>query len=216
MDYLSNKTLTEKYQCLYDSLIKALNEDENGILSIVLEYYGKKKMYKLSRQVLGDVVDDILTEHPRIYQYREAYMALDRNEKFLAYNSDDAKMKIKNGIRIWKCDYNKYMKIREDLTNLSIPGGKSIIDNLLEIGPNPTMALNEDQRISKYYTGLLVNKLWRSKYDYENNISAEQIKNRMFNDILNDPIKALNDNKYVFGAFAYYAGCCDIEINIYK
>lgn len=210
MEYLYNMTLTEKYECLYDSMIKAFNADDKGILSIILEYDGKKKLYKLSRQLLDDIIDDILIDHPMIYQYREAYAALDRNERFLAYNSDDAKTKTENGIRIWKCDYNKYMKIKKDLTDLSTPGGKHIINKLLEIGPNPTMVLNSDPRISKYYTILLVNKFWRSRYDYENDISSEQIRNKMFSDILNDPIKALNENKYVIGAFVYYAGSYDV------
>lgn len=190
---------------LYQSLYSILAYVKPGLLKYENEYHGNKEEFIIREENLLYVIDDILCDHPRTMQYREAVHALIKNELHLSKNTKHSENRRELKLDICKYDHVKYMKIRENMLNLYSSGGKEISDELYEIGENPTNNLSNNYNTNKYYRSLLVNKLWRSKDDYDRNLSASNIKTKMIEDILIDARNAMKHNKYVFAAFWEYA-----------
>lgn len=197
---------TVLYDTLYDAMTKLFHQKMEGIYTITIDYYETRRIYTVPNHQMSNIIDDILHEHPRILTYREAYNALLRNEHSLVRSKTELDYKVKNGIRVWKCDYTSYMSVRDDMFDLSISGdGKRIAERIQQLGPNPTYFLSNDVVTSKKMCSVLINKLWRTKEDAYANLPADIIKARMINDIIASPVDALENNSYVFGAFSEYA-----------
>lgn len=188
---------------IYQQLSSALKEQSSDVFVYENEYQNIKETFVITRENLYHVADDILNNHPRILQYREAVHCLIKNE-LLMPNKE-----IHSNSKYWITSndpcYMEYVSIRDDMLNLETPYSPSVVDSLYEIKYNPCTNLSNDAVLNKYYRDLLMYKLWRTKLDFDNKVDKDTIYKQMLVDISTDGRHALKQNKYVFAAFWEFA-----------
>lgn len=192
---------------LFDRIItnlKPVGKSELGENHFIAEWswQGTKEQYFLTYKTVNDLVSDILDEHPRCWDYRKACIALMNAEVGIVNPIDQTY----RGPKPWYVDYNAYWTARNEMMDLYTPTGKHIFDAITKLGPNPTQGLGEDLVESKRLASILINKLWRTKKDFTTKIDAEVIRKKMIEDLLRDPIKAMQCNSYVYSALKEHSG----------
>lgn len=193
---------------IFDKLSSICTAYGPNVLKYEHEYQGKTETYIITIPNLRNVCSDIVYEHPRTVQYREAVHSLIKNEHYKPHLSqyvEDEKVLPKHSPDKSVDEHTTYMGIRTRLLDLSTDTEKDIAKELYELKSNPLDNLSPIPVTNKYYASLLVYKLWRSKSDFNQGISMYAIRRYMIDLIMTDPRKAIISNKYVFAAFWEYA-----------
>jgi len=159
--------------------------DKESIYSVQWKWGNKTETYYMRRQDVSNMVMDILNDHPKCWTYRYALNLLSNVE--LPYGTDE------------------YYDVRDRLLDLSYTNRTEVFNSLVNIGPNPTQYLHNDPTKSKIYAGILINGYWRSKNDHINNVPLNAIRRKMIQDVLSNPIDAMQHNSYVYGALMDYS-----------
>ena len=199
---------------LFDSLILGFERvpfDEYFMYKVErVSREGKPEVFYFEAKDLARVVDDLIDEHPRIWEYRVAQNILMDQERYI-HRPDREDMS--QDRRMYKTDYRQWDKVRNALIDPSKGTGTPIVRALRAMGPNPTMRLydeassspEETPSSSKFRSNLLMNNLWRTKSDFEAKKGVRKIKEEMYEQILTAPVKAVQDNRYVYSAIRDYA-----------
>jgi len=200
------KTLSMHDQ-LFDRIVNTLNHmgkslsGENVFMAQWI-WQGTVEKYFLRYKDISDLVSDILEEHPRCWDYRKATIALMNSEPGIV----DPVKSTYRGPKMWYVDREKYWTARNQMMDLSTPTGKHIFDGIINLGPNPTQGLGKDLDESRRLSSVLINKLWRTKKDFILQLSVESIRSGMLTSLLNDPIKTMQSNSYVYAALKEHSG----------
>lgn len=178
----SSSLYQQLYNCILGALIPfGISRDGEHVYKIEWEYMKRPEVYYFRRKDISNMVQDILYEHPRRWNYRMAINALCIQEQFLTK---------------WKCNSITYWNIRNKMVDLSNADCSSVFDSLATLGPNPTLGLDPDVKTSKKLASILINKIW-----YSGTISEPSIVRRnMIKDLLENPAKAMQTNTYVYSA----------------
>jgi len=199
------------------------DHNSSGYLyTISWEYQGTKETYLFAEDDLVFLTMAIHREHPVCSLYMESLLALEKAEgpvkdisgKFGCQPSEPesrfvwSMMDTKFGRRPkWPCDATKYMEIKKEMLTLGeemppYEDGTIIMKALASIGVNPTQGLNPNPAISKSMASRLINRQWKSKNDFNSPIKS--IRAKMIDDILKDPVKAFQENTYLYAFLRKY------------
>lgn len=192
---------------LYNKIISALrylgkDESDRDIFAVEWDWQGAKEQYCLSRRDIMFLVEDILYEHPRCWDYRKAVIALIKSEGGIV----DPITRIYRGNKKWYINADTYRSVREKILDLSTPPSKDIFNELIKLGPNPTQGLGSSLEESKFASSILINKCWRTKKDFVAKVTVEDVQKKMISDILSNPISAMKNNAYVYSALKEHSG----------
>lgn len=193
------------------------HRSNDHLYAISWEYRGKKETYLFSENDLISLVIAIHREHPVCSLYMESLLALEKAEgpfintspsvgstPVLAWSMVSTKLGKKPK---WPCDANEYLEIKQKMLTLgddlpSYEEGSIIMKSLALLGVNPTQALSADIAISKSMASRLINKQWKGRADIC--VSLKDIKSKMVQDVLNDPVKAFQENTYLYALLRKY------------
>lgn len=188
---------------IYNSLLYVgKSATGENIYSVEWKWKDTTERYFLGCKDINYLVSDILDEHPRCWEYRKATIALMNAEIGIV----DPIHNVYRGPKAWLINCDAYYNIRAQMMDLHTPTGKHIFDGIVNIGPNPTQGLHKDILESKRLASLLINKCWRTKKDFDLQIDPEITRNKMIEDILSNPIKAMQNNTYVYSALKEHSG----------
>lgn len=188
---------------LLTSIISRLSRDHDNdhIFIVEWEWNGNRETYRFGYRELIYLIYDIVELHPRCWDYRHAASALLEAEKGIV----DPVTHEYEGTKAWYVDIDRYYAMRGELLNLYTPVSKDIFQSITSLGPNPTQGLSQDKDESKRLANLLINKCWRTKRDFVNKLSTDEARSTMIKSLLDDPIKAMQCNSYVYSAVRQYA-----------
>lgn len=179
------------YDRIFESLsYHAVSFSGEHIYKVQWQYKAATEVYFLRYKDVHRMVDDILDEHPKIWSYRRALNALCESERTTSN---------------WKCDPNRYWEIRERMLNLNDENTTSVFEDLRTLGPNPTQRLSADIPTSKKFATSLINKGWRTEKDLKSKSNALSIRSKIVTDIMEDPLRAMQVNEYVYSALKDYS-----------
>lgn len=192
---------------LFERIIGALQfvgKDSNDrcVFSVQWSWNGTKEIYYFGYRDVMHFVDDILDEHPRCWEYRKAVIALIESESGIV----DPVSHTYRGQKAWFVNHSAYYDVRNKMLDLTTPTGKHIFDAITKLGPNPTQGLCDNLEESKRLANLLINKCWRTKKDFYQQVTANDVRIGMIKDILVDPINAMQSNSYVYSAMKEHSG----------
>jgi hypothetical protein len=203
--------MTELYNRLYNHIRSNLVARGDGAYVAEWDYRGSMERYVFTNQSLSEFVDDVLNGVPMTSMYRNAVNMLLVQEAKLP-SSPDVYCIIRKNDAI-ECDYTKYMAIRARMLNVEndTPSyRKGIMQDLLNLGRNPTQTVGNNPSEYKFNCTLLVSGLYRTKQDYSKDTPAcrktfGDIKTNLFKDLMRNPILALQSNEYAYSALTQYA-----------
>lgn len=177
---------------IYELLLPAFTPLFSGYYSVEWEYRGKKEKYVMHARDIHEMAQDIVLEHPRTWEYREACLALIREEGKYYENE-------------YEYTSGTYRPLRASMLDLSTPGGYEVLQGLIALGPNPTQDLSDDEKTCKYLCNCLVNKLWRTRKDFDARLTATDIREKMLSDLKRNALMSLQTNSYIYAALREHA-----------
>lgn len=200
-------TGSDLHERLFNRILASLvfvGENNHGeeFFSAKWEWGGHKEVYHLRRKDVSNFVSDVLYEHPRCWDYRKASIALVTAEQGIVHPVTHMYC----GPKPWFVDYYKYKELRTEMMDLSLPYNDSVYTSIIELGPNPTQGLSEDKNESKRLAGLLLYKSWRTKKDFISKRSVESCRESLLKELFDNPIKAMQNNGYAYGALKEHSG----------
>ena len=192
---------------LFNCIVKSLKHvgktlSGENIFMAEWDWQGTNEQYFLRYKDINNLVSDILDEHPRCWDYRKATIALMNAEPGIVHHV----YRTYRGDKAWYVDHTAYWYARNNMMDLTTPTGKHIFDGITNLGPNPTQGLSSDLIESKRLASILINKLWRTKKDFNMQLDPEVARSEMIRAILYNPIIAMQSNNYVYAALKEHSG----------
>ena len=197
--------MTDLPNKLFAAFTNASHSHKNGTFFLETEYNGKFERFYFDGPALTRLVEEICEGYPMCVEYRKAVNALANAERSLRDVAPWRRyLTGEKIVKLWPCDYEEYMKIRDAMLDLSTPSRDTTFIELLELGSNPTCALHPEPKTSKFYSVLLSSKSWRTKKDFIDKKSVEKVRKEMIDAIIANPINAIKTNQYVFSVVNDY------------